>query len=263
MSDYIHFISESITLFAEYYIMPKLEYMAINVVFYISSFSHTVYNNIQPYYEKIPYIQSLIENVHKYLINQYKYLINCYVEPDSSNWISISYSDISKRKYFEKNIVVLTITDFSDFNDYYNSQSFMKTFEKDNIEVLKIMLLSDHFKYSRRYIGDSINELTKNNTSTTMNVPSKIRFLSIEYYHPKMSNSISITLDKRYLYADNEIFSYTFIHRELKHQTRNYVFDSNYILKIMDSNIKMIHLTYGKYLRLNPYGYEIKINSIK
>ena len=261
MFENINLINEKVTDFVEVSLFPKLEYFAITCIFYISSISHSLYNSIRPYYEKIPYIQFIVEETQKYVMCQYKRIIHCRMEPESANWSSIIYSDISNKTYCENYTFFNCLRIFSKIRDLHleNLNLHLENLDDNNTEeVLEIVLFPNQSKWSIRWTKESQNMVYP----TTELIPSKIGFLSIEYYHPKMYESISILLDKRYLYTNNVIFSYTFIHRELEHQTHKYVFDQDYILKIMDSNINMIELTYGQYLQLTSDGYIIKINNI-
>jgi hypothetical protein len=82
-------------------------------------------------------------------------------------------------------------------------------------------------------------------------------FLSIEYEHPSMENTISLVLDKRYLIAGNELFSPCFVLKCLNYQNEPFIFDTDYTLTILDSDIKTITLSNKNYIRLNNSNYEV------
>jgi hypothetical protein len=88
-------------------------------------------------------------------------------------------------------------------------------------------------------------------------IPSKARFLSIEYTHPSMKAPIYMELDKRFLYVNNEVLSATFVKRWLEYQGQPYVFDKNYTLTVLDNSITMFTLTSTSYMVLEERGFHI------
>jgi hypothetical protein len=82
-------------------------------------------------------------------------------------------------------------------------------------------------------------------------------FLSIQYTHPLMEDTIYIDLDKKYYYNKNEILSPLFIKRCLEHQPRNYHFDMDYVIHIIDNDIETFTLSSGQYILLNEKKYSI------
>jgi hypothetical protein len=88
-------------------------------------------------------------------------------------------------------------------------------------------------------------------------VPTKNYFLSVEYQHPSMKNTISLNMDKRYLIAGNELFSPCFVLKCLNYQKEQYFFDNDYKLTILDSEIKSTTLSSNQYIRLTKSKYEV------
>ena len=88
---------------------------------------------------------------------------------------------------------------------------------------------------------------------------SKIRFLSIEYTHPKMSHTIPLELHQEMLYVGNHLFSAAFVARMLHYVMgrNNFVFDMDYVIKIMDKDLKYFELTYCQYICLEKTEYKI------
>jgi hypothetical protein len=67
----------------------------------------------------------------------------------------------------------------------------------------------------------------------------KTRFLNILYIHPKMNESVKLTLDPSYIRSGNTVFSRTFVCRLLNYSgNSSYYFDDDYELHIMDNKIK-------------------------
>jgi hypothetical protein len=88
-------------------------------------------------------------------------------------------------------------------------------------------------------------------------IPCKYSFLSIEYTHPKMKNSIFIELDKAAFYENNHVLSALFVLRCLTYQPVPYIFDTDYLVRIMDDNINMFELTHTQYIHLYEKKYEV------
>jgi len=88
---------------------------------------------------------------------------------------------------------------------------------------------------------------------------SKIRFLSIEYTHPKMSHTIPLELHQEMLYVGNHLFSSAFVARMLNYVMgrNNFVFDMEYVIKIMDKDLIYFELTYCQYICLEKTAYKI------
>ena len=65
-----------------------------------------------------------------------------------------------------------------------------------------------------------------------------------------MKETISINITEGMYRDNNEILSSTFVLWYLEHQELDYVFDDNYILKIMDGDINYIELKILNILKL-------------
>ena len=89
-------------------------------------------------------------------------------------------------------------------------------------------------------------------------VKSRKHFLSIEYTHPDMKESVVIELDPAIYLVGNEILSSRFVLRCLQYQSDEYIFDNGYVLNIMDSKIRMETLKAGEYILIGNTEYEKK-----
>jgi len=72
-------------------------------------------------------------------------------------------------------------------------------------------------------------------------------FLNIEYHHPNIRRPIDITLSRNHFLLNNEILSSVFIKRALEYQSASYIFDMNYIVRVMDNNINIFYLKAGEF----------------
>ena len=110
-------------------------------------------------------------------------------------------------------------------------------------------------RYNWYYINPTI--ITDFNVTSLKLDSVKPCLLSIEYTNPVMISSIILTLDKKYYVENNVILTPIFVRRLLEYQPEYYHFDMNYILKIMDNNIKQFTLTSKQSIKLTKTAYEI------
>lgn len=155
-------------------------------------------------------------------------------EPDLNTWYSCSTISKCDEKY-----------DFSE--KYVYSSEEPQSFNYDEIEKLYIVKKDGYYisRLSTPKINHHIVEYVPES--------SKVKFISILYSHPKMSNMLTLKLDPGYLREGNNLFSKSFVLRMLKYSysSDQYVFDENYELKIMDNKIHSAVITFNKYLVIN------------
>jgi hypothetical protein len=183
------------------------------------------------------------------------------VEPYNCPWISKSWitphaTSITCRYIFNEEYKTKFDEVFvSIFNTAYDTMNLLfKTFCNDTIEDstgLFIMKLLNEDNESAYFV--SIN-----NPQIPCTIKkSSAKFLSIEYKHPEMKESIEITLDRSWFYEGNTLFTPTFVLRALKYQSQSFFFDMDYKICIMDKDIQIIELDYNKHLLLTENGYEV------
>ncbi len=164
-------------------------------------------------------------------------------EPIEKSWISINYVDVSNT--FIEKYTVLHNFNISQVNDYFSESEFIKT----DLVILKSI---DKGKKEPYYICSSpfnLINIFKVDYST-------IRFLSITYRF-EHEDPVSITLDKEWLLIGNEILGYTHILRMLEHQNQPFIFNMDYVLDIIDSDIQIFELKSDQFLKVNVNGYII------
>lgn len=93
---------------------------------------------------------------------------------------------------------------------------------------------------------------------------SLVKFLHIEYRHPKMGETgIDIQLPKQLMRVGNQLFSPAFLYRWLKYNVKSqFVFDEEYCLYVMDDNVNQHILRYGDYMVLHESRVNIVKNSL-
>ena len=86
---------------------------------------------------------------------------------------------------------------------------------------------------------------------------SNVSFLDIQYHHPKMNSPLPLEVPKEWCCIGNELFSAAFVLRMLYYQELPFVFDMNYTLNIMDSDLNAITLNSSQHIMLKNTDYNI------
>ena len=123
----------------------------------------------------------------------------------------------------------------------------------DTIHTIVVIKTQSKGEYIVRMSGQKI-------TLNQEIVYSKKKLVSVEYNHPKMKYSIDLTLPKQWFISGNELFSPTFVFRLLEYQDQEFIFDENYVLKIMDSDCSIFNMPSDSYICFTDESYEIKPN---
>jgi hypothetical protein len=173
------------------------------------------------------------------------------VEPSFDNWVCMCFMHLDKTRncyyYSEKYKVLdkgLTDEELDESVNHFLDKNILTIYE--NVNIKESMLI---VKYNGLYY---VNPLTETYTKKL----SKVRFLSIEYV---CGNSrIEIVLPKEMYVVGNELFSPLFVLRCLKYQEKDFIFDKNYNLFIMDGDLNNIGLTSDFSINLEERKYTIK-----
>jgi len=148
------------------------------------------------------------------------------------------------------------IKHFHDDNDIKQSLEMSKTILND---MKMYGIVNDSIYMMRLHNNIIVKKMNDNMDVFTISdiVKSEASLLSIEYTHEDMKQPISFELDNEYFIIGNELFLPTFVKYILEHQSKKYVFDENYKINIMDSDLNIIELTYHKYMKINKNSFEI------
>jgi hypothetical protein len=226
------------------------------------------YNHI---YDNYPLAKSVIDFSCYYALYLKAMAMNYKIEPRRTNWICTSVllkSDWIKPLGMNTNFIEMyefVDTEISSANKEYIDNLFIDCFNKscdsaDSIakcsnKVLEVMVT---LKRGEQYVHYVFNKSTdKNDPLVFPLLPSKTNFLSVEYTHPGMAKGIVMDLGKNIFYSNNEILSQIFVRRWLEYQPLDFKYDSSYIVKIMDSNIKTVEMTSDQKAFLYKADYKI------
>ena len=86
---------------------------------------------------------------------------------------------------------------------------------------------------------------------------SAIIFPFIEYYHPKMINTLELELDEGFYTIGNELLTSAFILRQLDLLNVSYVFDDDYEIRFVDHDINEQCLKSDEHIEIEAKSYKI------
>jgi hypothetical protein len=164
-------------------------------------------------------------------------------EPPLDEWFSCFSITKSEAKY--------------SFNEKYSySHEEESQFGGDDVEKLYIS------KKNGYRVSKIVNAEINYNKVVGEPEKSRGKFISILYGHKNMSNMLTLKLDPEYLRDGNHLFSKSFVLRLLNYQysAKEYVFDDDYELKVMDGKVHTEVLNSGSYMVIdvaNKQGYTV------
>lgn len=185
-------------------------------------------------------IKYIVDDINEISISIYYYFAN-HKREKNGDWCAVFHN--------EKNNLTQCYMDIHEIDTIANCQ------DKDDIFILKIdgvyvfRILNENYKTP---------ENLQNNAKKT-----KKHFCSVDYTHPDMKETITINITEGMYRDNNEILSSTFVLWYLEHQELAYVFDDNYILKIMDGDINYIELKNTQYIKISLTEYEVLKNNFE
>jgi len=249
-------------------IINVIKATAITFLLHYSRFINAVQFKYKKIYNDNPVARSIVDSSSYLFSYAYSFIIRKKIEPLSSYWISISIlSKRDKNRYVGEEYKLLEAYEFmkmpyqlmenqmvceSSYNETCDTVDSIVLNSSSYIEGMVKMKLGDNYIYR---IFDNTNGFFKEFMMPLLS--SKAKFLSIEYTHPIMKNSISIDLDKSIYFVDNQILSPTFVKSYLEYQPELYHFDMDYVLKIMDGDINTFEIGFDNSILLTADGYKI------
>jgi len=261
----------SMTTFA-----TKLFLSANNISAKISIYSNKLY-------ETSPIVKYWSDCFNKYSHILYSILFQFYIEPKQQVWSSFSsyiHQNVSISETSKNLFSMLFFIIYDKPNHYSEEYHFCdvleNTIDKNNLsEEMSNMFIEQcsqrkqllegktdcheeniTIKYFDKYI---VKNIRKNSESEPIVLKkSDVFFLTVQYTNPKMKTQVTLEIPKGMYMVGNELFSPSFVLRLLNYQPTYYVFDYDYVLKIVDSNVNIIELNRNQYIKLNETTYDIK-----
>jgi len=239
-----------------------LTYIGIQLVFLINILQTHLEINYNNFYKNNDSFHKCVDAIEDNAYYLKKLTVPYYIEPPFS-YFKVCYKDNTyKEEYmnvdsilYETKTASTLVGLVSVYNNFFSIvKPIIKKNELEYLVLLHYRNMTDDCIISRLITNDEAYDEYNIVCDT---VPTRNYFLSIEYHHPHMKNTISLNLDKRYLIAGNELFSPCFVLKCLNYQKESYVFDADYKLVILDSDINTTTLTCNQYMRLSNVKYEV------
>lgn len=233
-----------------------------NVSFSIKEWYNHFYNHNVQFKQLIDYISSICSSIvpHKKEITNNEWMclawIDFVADPEENIHCKL------REKY-----TLLEIMDFSSFKDETSMLNYLKeNFSKisnslyfsnmnvishHNTIITKLVTPEKENMYiCKRLMNACIDAFTELNRST-------VKFVSIEYAHPKMDHKIDLPINREWLITGNELFTPAHIFYLLESLNESFVFDFDYKIHVMDYNINMFEFSFEKYLYIGKHHYEL------
>jgi hypothetical protein len=240
--------------------------VALDIVTKYSKMKEDVVSVYNKNFDKNSFVNTSLEYVC-YCIEQLKSIALGYrIEPFNNNWVSISYVDQSEIDkvnlsftfdetydeidsiYFFKNNIDIDYC--SNFEEWYNTAKTILLKDRKVYDCLISMRMDDKYIYK-------VCDMESDSYDKLPCELSKVKFLSIEYIHPEVKKPIVIEIDKNAYLVGNELLSCTFVKRALEYSFNVKNFDTDYVLRIMDNNLKTFELKSNEFIVLEKDSYKI------
>lgn len=228
-------------------IMSSFFWQYGNITLFLEDKYNDFYDNNTYFKLTMDYSFSMFRYLKSNLITEYKLP----QEIDWHNYISLTEND-TDYKYSESfEIVNNTISNETEFIE---SIELSKNFFFNDISNLNLCCLVSKYK-DAFVVSNRFSEVKQSDYFQKSNAS----ILSLVYSHPKMKNNINIELPKEMLYCHNQLFNASFVYFCLRYFNKDYfIFDKNYNVEVMDSNVETINIKYNEYLQVNRDNFEIK-----
>lgn len=263
---------EFISIYTETYIYPACLFVFMKAC--------RGYNILNDYcidiYESNDTVRIVVDHVQYKITSAYSFMINRKMEPNELHWFSTSWLTLNNKSltryynYNEEYANFFTKYFCNDLFEFYpGCQSgyavkYLESISNDFIQrhpnvlfpllVIKTLSITNRAFYIVRNASSQLAPFLYKKSCT--------RFISIEYTHPEMVESIEIKLDDGFYISGNELFGPAFVMRLLEHQSSSYFFDTRYKIRILDSDCSMIDFGFETHLLLTSDGYTMVVNEM-
>lgn len=226
----------------------------VTCLFWWSKIIDKIIYFFQDIYNENDCIKDVVDCTTYYTTYTYNTMTNCKCEPFATTWISscIVGSKNDSYKFFD------TYTVLETFN-VERLHSYFITFlnNKQSLEKNELVILKGYDEMNERKFYICRQPANKIHPEYKLNY-SSFHFLSVNYKHPQQSESISLPIGKEWCVVGNEILGYTHILRMLNYQNCSYVFNMDYVVEVIDTNIKVFELHSDEFLRIGEDSYSLE-----
>ena len=256
---------------------PRVIAVGFSLLMTYSSYVDWAREICREVYREYPLVKHVTDELVYYTIYTKSLYYRNRIEPKQSPWVSTSLSDTNSstenmvflEHYYMFDDLVndddarenitnrsIAITDRSIAKKYEDicDASIQLSIDFDTIhEILTILHTSG--QYLTYFVSDSKQDNQRHIRLPA--TPSKVSFLSVEYIHPEMDQRIPLEIDSGYMITNNVLFSPLFVRRCLEYQTVPFIFDYDYTLRIMDSDVNTIEVKSNQHIHLNEKDYTL------
>ena len=190
------------------------------------------------------------DNVIKHY-KTYNYVDNySFLNKENHNLIKeyISYDGFLKKNSSVETLLIMKYDDIYKFKCFTSKAQFFKEIDK----------IHSPMKRTKSVSFDNTEQNTPQLEVTMPFIQSNVSFITIEYSIPDDSrDSITFKLSRSVFIVGNEILSAVFVMRFLEYTVGAGRYDPNYILNILDGNIKLFKMQSHQYCLLEKDNYRI------
>lgn len=216
-----------------------------------------IYNHC---YEYNSSIKKWMDDVYYWYSVSKGAMLGLRVEPNSKYWISsccLSSQVLSNEYEMDEYIFPMsedrsieTIIKYLD-----NMYEISKNYLKRNVGYNDFLFVISDGEYQHYRICNKDVNIAPTSLSRE---PAFVSFINIEIYIEGHKKSPFYVLLNRDVYlVDNVLFTPTFVKRLLEYNVGSNVFDINYTIKLMDSDIRFLTLNSSQYIVLEKNGYRV------
>ena len=230
--------------FLSYYLpMEYIVNMFSSVLWKYSNIRVKLEDKYSYYYDKNSYFRNGVNSI--YYIKEYitKKLFDIATLPEENSWnnfITIVEKN-NEYKYIESYEILDNIV--LNENQYIDNIQKINEFLNDAQNKNYSCILS---KYNNTYYVRNSSIVLKNEEYFKN---STVTIISAVYSHPKMNEKIDLEISNEMLFCHNQLFNAAFVYHCLKYKNNKlFIFDKDYKIEIMDSNVELITIKYNEYL---------------
>lgn len=230
----------------------------VSFIFWFSKIINRVVDFFIDIYNENDCIKDVVDCTSYYTGYTYNKLTNCKCEPFANTWISSNIVDTKTGTYkFFDTYTILETFDLLRLHSYFvNFLNNKQPSEKNELIILK------GYDEDKQHIFYICRQPTNKIHTEYALKYSPIHFLSVNYKNPNQSECVSLALNREWCISGNEILGYTHVLRMLNYQHSPFVFTMDYVLEIIDSDIKVFELHSDEFILFGENGYSVeKINS--
>lgn len=251
------------------WIIVKTNACIVCIIFYVSSRLNDVNECIYYIYNSSDAMRNTCDIIHYQLRSAYACMFMNRIEPSQKVWIC---SSTIRTESVQDSPLYIYDSDYR-FFDATTKEEACKIYNKQFASEIPLLNRIVIMKLQLSQLSSDLTQCSQSDSFTdtvylcrkceTSRPPiseiekSDVKFLAIEYTNPRMDHRLELFVGREWFLVDNEILTPTHILHILEHQSEPYVFDMNYKVHIIDSNIQPLELDASNYMKLEKKKYQI------